>query len=180
MQTIRIMDPVTRIEGHMKVEITMDEVNGQNQVVDARSTGTLFRGFETLLQGRAAKDATVITQRICGVCPIAHHMASAKAGGASNWYIITRHMIPNALSHIIVVGTLAIPVMILGESSLSFLGLGIQPPMTSLGVLLQEAQNVRAIANYPWQFTPALMIIVSILAFNFLGDGLRDAADPYR
>jgi len=104
---------------------------------------------------------------------------AAKAGGASNWYIITRHMIPNSLSHIIVVGTLAIPTMILGESSLSFLGLGIKPPMTSLGVLLQEAQNVRSIANYPWLFTPAIFIIVSILAFNFLGDGLRDAADPY-
>lgn len=104
---------------------------------------------------------------------------AAKASGGSNWYIILRHMIPNALSHIIVVATLAVPGMILGESSLSFLGLGIQPPMTSLGVLLQEAQNVRTIANYPWQFTPAVIIIVSILAFNFLGDGLRDAADPY-
>jgi peptide/nickel transport system permease protein len=78
-----------------------------------------------------------------------------------------------------VVATLAVPGMILGESSLSFLGLGIQQPMTSLGVLLQEAQNVRTIVNYPWLFTPAGVIIVSILAFNFLGDGLRDAADPY-
>jgi peptide/nickel transport system permease protein len=104
---------------------------------------------------------------------------AAKAFGASSWYIIVRHMIPNALSHIIVVATLAVPGMILGEASLSFLGLGIQPPMTSLGVLLQEAQNVRSIANYPWLFTPAIMIIVSVLAFNFLGDGLRDAADPY-
>lgn len=109
----------------------------------------------------------------------AEYTMAAKAAGASNWYIILRHMIPNALSHIIVVATLAVPAMILGESSLSFLGLGIQPPMTSLGVLLQEAQNVRSIANYPWLFTPALVIIVSILAFNFLGDGLRDAADPY-
>ncbi len=104
---------------------------------------------------------------------------AAKASGASSWYIIIRHMLPNALSHIIVVATLAVPGMILGESSLSFLGLGIQPPMTSLGVLLQESQNIRTIANYPWQFTPAIVIIVSILAFNFLGDGLRDAADPY-
>jgi peptide/nickel transport system permease protein len=104
---------------------------------------------------------------------------AAKASGASSWYIILRHMLPNALSHIIVVATLAVPGMILGESSLSFLGLGIQPPMTSLGVLLQESQNIRTIANYPWQFTPAIVIIVSILAFNFLGDGLRDAADPY-
>ena len=104
---------------------------------------------------------------------------AAKASGASSWYIILRHMMPNALSHIIVVATLSVPGMILGESSLSFLGLGIQPPMTSLGVLLQESQNIRTIANYPWQFSPALVIVVSILAFNFLGDGLRDAADPY-
>lgn len=104
---------------------------------------------------------------------------AAKAAGASNWYTIVRHMIPNALSHIIVVATLSIPGMILGEASLSFLGLGIKPPMTSLGVLLQEAQNVRTIANYPWLFTPAIMIVVPILAFNFFGDGLRDAADPY-
>jgi peptide/nickel transport system permease protein len=109
----------------------------------------------------------------------AEYTMAAKAAGASNWYIILRHMLPNALSHIIVVATLAVPAMILGESSLSFLGLGIQPPMTSLGVLLQEAQNVRSIANYPWLFTPALVIVASILAFNFLGDGLRDAADPY-
>jgi peptide/nickel transport system permease protein len=107
------------------------------------------------------------------------YVMAARAGGASQWYIIIRHMIPNALSHIIVVATLAVPGMILGESSLSFLGLGIQPPMTSLGVLLQEAQNVRTIVNYPWLFLPAVVIIVSILAFNFLGDGLRDAADPY-
>lgn len=104
---------------------------------------------------------------------------AAKAGGASGWYNIFYHMIPNSLSHIIVVATLAIPGMIIVESSLSFLGLGIQPPMTSLGVLLREAQNVRTIVNYPWLFSPAIVIIVSILAFNFLGDGLRDAADPY-
>ncbi len=107
------------------------------------------------------------------------YTAAAKAAGGSDWYVVARHMIPNALSHIIVVATLAIPGMILGEASLSFLGLGIRPPMTSLGVLLQEAQNVRTIANYPWQFTPAIMIVIPILAFNFFGDGLRDAADPY-
>lgn len=104
---------------------------------------------------------------------------AAKASGASGWYNIIHHMIPNSLSHIIVVATLAIPGMIIVESSLSFLGLGIQPPMTSLGVLLREAQNVRTLVNYPWHFSPAIVIVVSILAFNFLGDGLRDAADPY-
>ena len=104
---------------------------------------------------------------------------AAKASGASGWYNIIHHMIPNSLSHIIIIATLAIPGMIIVESSLSFLGLGIQPPMTSLGVLLREAQNVRSIVNYPWLFSPAYVIIVSILAFNFFGDGLRDAADPY-
>lgn len=107
------------------------------------------------------------------------YIMAAKASGATSWYNIIHHMIPNSLSHIIVVATLAIPGMIIVESSLSFLGLGIQPPMTSLGVLLREAQNVRTLVNYPWHFTPAIVIIVSILAFNFLGDGLRDAADPY-
>lgn len=104
---------------------------------------------------------------------------AAKAGGASSWHNIIHHMLPNSLSHIIVVATLAIPGMIIVESSLSFLGLGIQPPMTSLGVLLREAQNVRTLVNYPWLFSPAYVIILSILAFNFFGDGLRDAADPY-
>jgi hydrogenase large subunit len=78
-KTVTIMDPVTRIEGHMKVEVTIDTVNSQLQVVDARSTGTLFRGFETLLQGRDPWDAPVITERICGVCPVSHGMAAVKA-----------------------------------------------------------------------------------------------------
>ena len=87
MASITIVDPVTRIEGHMKVEVTIDAVGGQNQVVDARCTGTLFRGFENLLKGRKPIDATVLTQRICGVCPISHGQASvlalenANAGG---------------------------------------------------------------------------------------------------
>ncbi|MFW5981278.1 MAG: ABC transporter permease [bacterium] len=106
-------------------------------------------------------------------------ISAAKASGASDLYIIIRHLIPNSLSHIIVVATLQVPGMILGEASLSFLGLGIRPPMTSWGVLLQEVQNVRSLANTPWLFYPALFIIVTILAFNFLGDGLRDAADPF-
>ncbi|MTI60449.1 MAG: ABC transporter permease [Firmicutes bacterium] len=101
------------------------------------------------------------------------------AVGARGWWIVRKHLIPNALSQIIVMATLMIPGMILGEASLSFLGLGIRAPMTSWGVLLQEAQNVRSIALHPWLFTPAVFIIIAILAFNFLGDGLRDAADPF-
>ena len=83
------------------------------------------------------------------------------------------------MSYILVSITLAIPGMILGETALSFLGLGLRPPAISWGVLLQDAQNVQAIADYPWLLLPALFVILAVLAFNFVGDGLRDAADPY-
>ena len=83
------------------------------------------------------------------------------------------------MSHIIVSLTLAIPAMIIGETSLSFLGLGLRPPNTSWGVLLKEAQNMRTIAFYPWLLSPAVFVILTVLVFNFMGDGLRDAADPY-
>ncbi len=79
MATITVMDPVTRIEGHLKVEVTIDRVGGDDQIVDARCTGTLFRGFETILEGRAPTDAPILTQRICGVCPVSHGMASVMA-----------------------------------------------------------------------------------------------------
>jgi peptide/nickel transport system permease protein len=88
-------------------------------------------------------------------------------------------MLPSMLSHIIASVTLAIPGMILAETSLSFLGLGLKPPVVSWGVLLQEAQNLRTVALAPWNLAPAIPVIVSILTLNFLGDGLRDAADPY-
>lgn len=104
---------------------------------------------------------------------------AAKLCGASDRRIIFKHLIPSTLGHIIVVSTLAMPAMILAETSLSFLGLGLRAPLTSWGVLLQEAQNIQSIAIYPWVFMPALFIAITILAFNFLGDGLRDAADPY-
>ncbi len=86
MATITVMDPVTRIEGHLKVEVTIDWVGNQLQVIDAQATGTLFRGFETILQGRAPTDAPAITERICGVCPVSHGMASVLALEASNGY----------------------------------------------------------------------------------------------
>ncbi len=104
---------------------------------------------------------------------------AAKLAGASDARIIFKHLIPMTLGHIIVVATLAMPAMILAESALSFLGLGLRPPITSWGVLLKEVQNLQSIALYPWVFTPAVAIVVVILAFNFLGDGVRDAADPY-
>lgn len=107
------------------------------------------------------------------------YVMAARLMGASNWRIIFRHLIPACIGHIIVVSTLAMPAMILAETALSFLGLGLQPPVTSWGVLLREVQDIQSIAIYPWVFTPVLFIVAAILAFNFLGDGLRDAADPY-
>lgn len=99
--------------------------------------------------------------------------------GASPAYVIRRHLLPSFASHLIVSATLSIPHMILGETALSFLGLGLRPPITSWGVLLSEAQNMNAVALYPWLMLPVIMVVLTVLAFNFLGDGLRDAADPY-
>ena len=104
---------------------------------------------------------------------------AARVAGASEGRIIAGHLIPAFMSHIIVTVTLSIPGMILAETALSFLGLGLRPPVTSWGVLLQEAQNVRTVALHPWLLLPVLFVIVTVLAFNFIGDGLRDAADPY-
>jgi len=104
---------------------------------------------------------------------------AAKLDGASEMSIILKYMLPSFLSHIIASITLAIPRMILAETSLSFLGLGLRPPVVSWGVLLQEAQNVRAVATAPWLLLAAVPVVVSVLVLNFLGDGLRDAADPY-
>jgi peptide/nickel transport system permease protein len=107
------------------------------------------------------------------------YITAAKLMGASNRRVIFKHLVPACIGHIIVVSTLAMPSMILAETALSFLGLGLQPPITSWGVLLQEVQDIQSIAIYPWVFSPVIFIVGAILAFNFLGDGLRDAADPY-
>ena len=104
---------------------------------------------------------------------------AARLMGASPGRIIGRHLLPNFMSHLIASATLSIPSMILGETALSFLGLGLRPPVTSWGVMLTEAQNIEAVALYPWLLLPMLPVIVTVLGFNFLGDGLRDAADPY-
>jgi peptide/nickel transport system permease protein len=104
---------------------------------------------------------------------------AAELAGCSRLRIITQHMAPAFMSHIIATTTLAIPVMIINETTLSFLGLGIRPPAISWGVLLQEGQNVQTIALAPWLLLPGLMVIIAVLAFNLVGDGLRDAADPY-
>ena len=108
------------------------------------------------------------------------YVMAAKIAGTSELRIVTRHMLPSFTSYLIVNLTLSVPYMILGETSLSFLGLGLRPPAVSWGVLLQQAQNIRAVAIFPWLMIPGLWVVVTVLAFNFLGDGLRDAADPYK
>ncbi|WP_390888763.1 ABC transporter permease [Devosia neptuniae] len=106
-------------------------------------------------------------------------VTAAQLDGASDWRIITRHMVPSFMSHIIAAATLAVPGMILAETALSFLGLGLQAPIVSWGTLLQDAQNIRTLASAPWLLVPGLCVVIVILSLNFFGDGLRDAADPH-
>jgi peptide/nickel transport system permease protein len=109
----------------------------------------------------------------------ADFVLAARSVGAGSGHIIFRHLLPTCYSHIIVIATLAVPGMILGETALSFLGLGIRPPLTSWGVLLEEAQRVTVVLHFPWLLIPALPVLTVVVAINFLGDALRDAADPY-
>lgn len=106
-------------------------------------------------------------------------IAAAEVAGASTSRIVFVHMIPNLASHILVTATLAVPTIILGESALSFLGLGIKAPMTSWGVLLSEANRIEVFALSPWLLLPAVPLVLTVMSFNFLGDGLRDVADPF-
>ncbi|WP_018011450.1 ABC transporter permease (plasmid) [Sinorhizobium medicae] len=108
------------------------------------------------------------------------YVLAAQLMGAKSGRIIGRHLVPGFMSHLIATATISIPGMILGETALSFLGLGLRPPITSWGILLTEAKSVSVIAFYPWLLFPTIPVILVILAFNFLGDGLRDAADPYK
>jgi peptide/nickel transport system permease protein len=108
------------------------------------------------------------------------YVTAAILMGATPRRVIGRHMLPAFMSHLIASATLSVPNMILGETALSFLGLGLRPPITSWGVLLAEAQNMNVVALYPWLMLPVIPVIVLVLAFNFLGDGMRDAADPYK
>lgn len=107
------------------------------------------------------------------------YAVAAKLIGAGHGRIIFRHLIPGFTSHIIVALTLSVPGMILGETALSFLGLGLRPPVVSWGVMLQDCLNLQVVGNYPWILMPVIMITLTVLSFNFMGDGLRDAADPY-
>jgi peptide/nickel transport system permease protein len=104
---------------------------------------------------------------------------AAQLSGTSEMRIIFRHLLPSFLSHIIASLTLSIPGLILSETSLSFIGLGLRPPTISWGVLMKEAQNLVVVAKAPWLLAPGLFIVITVLSFNFMGDGLRDAADPY-
>lgn len=108
------------------------------------------------------------------------YVMAAKIAGSSEGRIIVRHLLPGFLSYLIVNLTLAIPAMIIGETALSFLGLGLRSPVVSWGVLLNQAQKIRVVAQYPWILLPGVFVVIAVLAFNFIGDGLRDAADPYK
>ena len=108
------------------------------------------------------------------------YVMAASIAGARERSIITRHLLPGFTSYLIVSVTLAVPGMILGETALSFIGIGLRPPVVSWGVMLQQAQNVRTVALHPWLLIPALFVVFTVLCFNFVGDGLRDVADPYK
>jgi peptide/nickel transport system permease protein len=104
---------------------------------------------------------------------------AAALAGATEWRIIIRHMVPSFMSYLIASVTLSIPGMILGETSLSFLGLGLRPPVVSWGVMLKDAQHLRVVAQAPWLLLPGAFVVITVLGFNFVGDGIRDAVDPY-
>ena len=107
------------------------------------------------------------------------YVTAARALGLGHLRIIVRHILPNTLSFVIVAATVSVPGYILGEVALSFLGVGIAEPVASWGNMLQQAQSVRVLTSFPWILAPGYVIFLTVLAFNFLGDGLRDAADPY-
>jgi len=107
------------------------------------------------------------------------YVMAARASGSSTWTILVRHLVPNCFSHIVVIATLTVPGLILAESSLSFLGIGITPPLVSWGTMLKDAQNLEDLLAHPWLLAPGAFIVVAVLSFNFFGDALRDAVDPY-
>jgi peptide/nickel transport system permease protein len=122
--------------------------------------------------------ARVVRGKVMALREEDYAMAARLSGAKESW-IIRKHLLPSFFSYIVVHITLAIPGMIIGETTLSYLGIGLRSPVVSWGVLLQQSQNIQTVAQYPWILSPAILIIVAVLAFNFVGDGLRDAADPY-
>ena len=125
------------------------------------------------------REGVRIGRRRAGLCCKLGEGAARLAGMRESG-IICRHLLPNFAGYLIVNVSLDIPGMILAETALSFLGLGLRSPAVSWGVLLQDAQKIRSVAAFPWLIIPALFVVVTVLAFNFVGDGLRDAADPYK
>ena len=146
------------------------------------STWDSFRVFLVMSSLFALLTWTVLAREVRGKV-LAYRetdfVLAAKEMGASDARIIFKHLYPNTISHVIVVFTLTIPGIILAEAFLSFLGIGIQEPLTSWGLLMRHAQNLQSLGQYPWMLSPVIFIIGAVLGFNFLGDGLRDAADPY-
>ena len=125
----------------------------------------------TSARARGARALHVVAQRD-------RSSLAARLDGTSQMTIILRHLLPGFTSHLIASVTLAIPAMIIAETSLSFLGIGLRPPVVSWGVLLQDAQNMRSLVEAPWLLSPAIAVMLTVLALNFFGEGLRDAADP--
>jgi peptide/nickel transport system permease protein len=107
------------------------------------------------------------------------YVAAARLAGASHGYLLCRHLLPACLGNVIATLTLSMPAMILGETALSFLGLGLRPPVVSWGVMLQDCLDLKVAANYPWLLMPGVLVVMTVLCFNFICDGLRDATDPY-
>ena len=155
---------------------------GLDLIMGEQRVQFLGQGLENLI-------LALVSQRWIAYCRVSRGQAlslrsrefvdAARSLGARHTRIIVRHMLPSFLSYIIVDLSISFPYMILAETSLSFIGLGLRPPVISWGVLLQDSQNVVAIALYPWLFTPVIFVVLAVLAFSFVGDGLRDAADPY-